>query len=257
MPPARIPARSSGAPGSSFCPPAPTGSPLTLNERYANGKFGSGMILIGAVDRRHHHPAGRSCARLRRSGHAARRGHDHGQAARRLADQRRQGLHQQGRGQRRLRELRREPDHRCRRRQSRARSASTIWRTISARSATSVSTAPPGSGAIGIAMQRKWPGPALLQRVTVHGFGTGIAVANTEYGVTLDHVQAGGSARRRPRQRPQCHRRRRPDRSTHRPPRSPITRRTGLIVLTNAELRRTGGECDRLSTIAARSLPAV
>jgi hypothetical protein len=50
-------------------------------------------------------------------------------------------------------------------------------------------TAPQGSGAIGIAMTRKWPGPALLQRVTVHGFGTGIAVANTEYGVTLDHVR--------------------------------------------------------------------
>lgn len=50
-------------------------------------------------------------------------------------------------------------------------------------------TAPQGSGTIGIAMTRKWPGPALLQRVTVHGFGTGIAVANTEYGVTLDHVR--------------------------------------------------------------------
>jgi hypothetical protein len=45
-----------------------------------------------------------------------------------------------------------------------------------------------GAGAIGIAMQRKWPGPALLQRVEVQGFDTGIAVANTEYGVTLEHV---------------------------------------------------------------------
>ena len=53
-------------------------------------------------------------------------------------------------------------------------------------------TAPPGSGAIGISMQRKWPGPALLQRVDVHGFATGIAVANTEYGVTLDHVSLDG-----------------------------------------------------------------
>ena len=48
--------------------------------------------------------------------------------------------------------------------------------------------APTGEGAIGIAMQRKWPGPALLQRVEVQGFDIGIAVANTEYGVTLDHV---------------------------------------------------------------------
>ena len=53
-------------------------------------------------------------------------------------------------------------------------------------------TAPPGSGAVGISMQRKWPGPALLQRVDVQGFATGIAVANTEYGVTLDHVRLGG-----------------------------------------------------------------
>ncbi len=56
-------------------------------------------------------------------------------------------------------------------------------------------TAPPGSGAIGISMQRKWPGPALLQRVHVQGFDTGIAVANTEYGVTLDHVRLGGQRR--------------------------------------------------------------
>jgi hypothetical protein len=49
--------------------------------------------------------------------------------------------------------------------------------------------APTGHGAIGIAMQRKWPGPALLRRVEVQGFDTGIAVANTEYGVTMDHVR--------------------------------------------------------------------
>lgn len=49
--------------------------------------------------------------------------------------------------------------------------------------------APTGDGAIGIAMQRKWPGPALLQRVEVQGFDTGIAVANTEYGITMDHVR--------------------------------------------------------------------
>ena len=52
--------------------------------------------------------------------------------------------------------------------------------------------APEGSGAIGIAMQRKWIGPALLQHVAVRGFSTGIAVANTEYGVTLDHVSLTG-----------------------------------------------------------------
>ena len=52
--------------------------------------------------------------------------------------------------------------------------------------------APANSGAIGVAMLRKWPGPALLQHVDVQGFDTGIAVANTEYGMTLDHVHLGG-----------------------------------------------------------------
>jgi Pectate lyase superfamily protein len=44
----------------------------------------------------------------------------------------------------------------------------------------------------GISMRRKWPGPLLIQRVNVTGFDTGIAVANTEYGVTLDHVRLTG-----------------------------------------------------------------
>lgn len=52
--------------------------------------------------------------------------------------------------------------------------------------------APANSGVIGIAMLRKWPGPALLQHVDVQGFDTGIAVANTEYGMTLDHVRLSG-----------------------------------------------------------------
>jgi len=53
-------------------------------------------------------------------------------------------------------------------------------------------TAPPDSGAIGIAMLRKWPGPALLRDVTVSGFDRGIAVHNTEYGITLDRVRLEG-----------------------------------------------------------------
>jgi hypothetical protein len=52
--------------------------------------------------------------------------------------------------------------------------------------------APPGSGAIGVSLQRKWPGPTLLEHLEVQGFDTGIAVANTEYGVTLDHVRLTG-----------------------------------------------------------------
>ncbi len=55
--------------------------------------------------------------------------------------------------------------------------------------------APDGSGAIGVAMQRKWIGPALIQHVTVQGFAVGMTVANTEYGVTLDHVTLTGQQR--------------------------------------------------------------
>ena len=52
--------------------------------------------------------------------------------------------------------------------------------------------APGNSGAVGIAMTRKWPGPALIQNVTIHGFDTGIAVAQTEYGLTLEHIRLEG-----------------------------------------------------------------
>src|SRR5262249_12829214 len=55
--------------------------------------------------------------------------------------------------------------------------------------------APAASGAVGISLQRKWPGPALLQRVQIDGFDTGIAIANTEYGMTLDHVSLRGQRR--------------------------------------------------------------
>jgi hypothetical protein len=48
--------------------------------------------------------------------------------------------------------------------------------------------AEPGSGLTGISLLRKWPGPALLSDVRVNGFATGIDVGNTEYGVTLDGV---------------------------------------------------------------------
>jgi hypothetical protein len=56
-------------------------------------------------------------------------------------------------------------------------------------------TAPENSGATAISMRRKWPGPALLQRVEVQGFDTGIAVANTEYGMTLDGIELSGQRR--------------------------------------------------------------
>ncbi len=49
--------------------------------------------------------------------------------------------------------------------------------------------AKPGSGAIGLSMTRKWPGPTLVQNLTVRGFGIGIATAQTEYGLTFEHIR--------------------------------------------------------------------
>jgi hypothetical protein len=45
-----------------------------------------------------------------------------------------------------------------------------------------------GSGAVGLSMTRKWPGPTLVQNLTVEGFATGIATAQTEYGLTFEHI---------------------------------------------------------------------
>jgi hypothetical protein len=45
-----------------------------------------------------------------------------------------------------------------------------------------------GSGAVGVALLRKWPGPALLEDVTVDGFDTGIDADNTEYSMTLENI---------------------------------------------------------------------
>ena len=49
-----------------------------------------------------------------------------------------------------------------------------------------------GSGAIGLSLMRKWPGPALIKNLTIEGFDVGIAVAQTEYGLTFDHVILDG-----------------------------------------------------------------
>jgi hypothetical protein len=47
----------------------------------------------------------------------------------------------------------------------------------------------PGSGFIGLALTRKWIGPALISDVAVDGFDFGVDVANTEYGVTMAHIR--------------------------------------------------------------------
>jgi hypothetical protein len=48
--------------------------------------------------------------------------------------------------------------------------------------------APAGSGAIGLSMMRKWPGPSLVSTVTIEGFAIGLATAQTEYGLTFEHL---------------------------------------------------------------------
>jgi hypothetical protein len=53
-------------------------------------------------------------------------------------------------------------------------------------------TAPADSGAVGLSMTRKWPGPALIDGLTVRGFDVGISVAQTEYGLTMAHLRLVG-----------------------------------------------------------------
>lgn len=52
--------------------------------------------------------------------------------------------------------------------------------------------APSGSGAIGLSMTRKWPGPSLVSGLSVEGFAVGMATAQTEYGLTFDHIKLRG-----------------------------------------------------------------
>lgn len=47
---------------------------------------------------------------------------------------------------------------------------------------------PDRSAALGLAMSRAWPGPALVKRVHIEGFQTGIHVAHAEYGPTFEKV---------------------------------------------------------------------
>lgn len=52
--------------------------------------------------------------------------------------------------------------------------------------------APAGSGVTGLSMLRKWPGPALIQRLSIDGFAVGIDVAHTQYGLTFEHIRLSG-----------------------------------------------------------------
>lgn len=52
--------------------------------------------------------------------------------------------------------------------------------------------ADPGSGHSGIAMNRNWPGPALLEDIRVTGFERGISVARSEYSITAEDIRLSG-----------------------------------------------------------------
>lgn len=46
-----------------------------------------------------------------------------------------------------------------------------------------------GSGAVAIAMERRWPGPSLVTDLVVEGFRVGVSVRHPEYGVTLQRAR--------------------------------------------------------------------
>jgi len=48
------------------------------------------------------------------------------------------------------------------------------------------------SGNTGVAMNRRWPGPALLEDVRIEGFAQGISVTNGEYSVTAEDIRLSG-----------------------------------------------------------------
>ena len=74
-----------------------------------------------------------------------------------------------------------------------ARSRSISSPTMSGRCATSRSPAARGAGRSGLAMTRKWIGPALIRNVSISGFDVGVDVASSEYGVTIDNIAITGS----------------------------------------------------------------
>lgn len=53
----------------------------------------------------------------------------------------------------------------------------------------------PGSGRVGISLDRKWPGPLLLSDVSIEGFAIGISISQPEYSVTMEDLRLIGQSR--------------------------------------------------------------
>jgi hypothetical protein len=53
-------------------------------------------------------------------------------------------------------------------------------------------TAAPGSGRVGLSLERQWPGPALIENLTIEGFDVGIRIEHAEYGPTFDGIALTG-----------------------------------------------------------------
>jgi len=49
-----------------------------------------------------------------------------------------------------------------------------------------------GSGRTGLSLEKPWPGPALVKRVSIEGFDRGIAAAQHQYGMTFEHLRLIG-----------------------------------------------------------------
>jgi hypothetical protein len=45
-----------------------------------------------------------------------------------------------------------------------------------------------GGGAVGIDMSRQWPGPGLIQNVTINGFDLGLRIRHSQYGMTAENL---------------------------------------------------------------------
>jgi hypothetical protein len=55
--------------------------------------------------------------------------------------------------------------------------------------------APADSGHFGISMNRRWPGPGLLEDVRIDGFDTGVSIGQIQYSMTMENLRLSGQRR--------------------------------------------------------------